>query len=331
MMTREELAIELETLLEASRASPGSEEHQRAYQILLELQARELIETRARAERSTLRLVEFFESLPVPCCVVDGVGRIRDVNRVAVKLLGDERTAVLGKKLIDLVGSSNPDAVRRFLASSVELPGECELEGARVPKPDSVLRLSGIPLIEDDQKWVRIVLEDVTVGRSSLGLARGLEEIERGVRSAENVRQLLQALSTGLVPLIGDVAIASFGSVIVAAVTDARRQAVVGRWQFPPESVLHRVAGWMRREKLPRWVEPKEAVPGGEWDLSIGLPDLGSFALAPLRAAKGRGALLVSSRRSARRLGPLELGVCVQLAKSVSYALDRLPAEPEPT
>ena len=97
----------------------------RVHQIELEIQNRALVEVQHQLESSRERYVQLFESAPIAYLRLEVDGRIIELNVAAERLLGQERTAVLGRRLQTVVGLSDPIAFRNVLHRSIEQ--ECEI------------------------------------------------------------------------------------------------------------------------------------------------------------------------------------------------------------
>src|SRR5262249_49945379 len=118
--TDEELAA-----LRSSLAQSDKLLHElRVHQIELEIQNRALRDAQEELESSRERYVELFDLAPSAYLTLERDGRIVEANLAAERLLGQERTAILGRRLQTLVGLSDPIAFQALVQQSIGLHGE---------------------------------------------------------------------------------------------------------------------------------------------------------------------------------------------------------------
>ncbi len=117
--TQSPLAVELARLQQLVRVSAGRADaaelerlfqHVRLHQIELENQLAELHETKAALEDSSHGFAELLAATPIAFLTLDGQAVIREVNRAGARLIGLDRTLLLGTPLLSFVepGGSAP-------------------------------------------------------------------------------------------------------------------------------------------------------------------------------------------------------------------------------
>lgn len=83
-----------------------------AQQIALELQDRELQDSRRQLEEARDRFTELYDTAPVSCIFFDSTGCIRNINLAGASMLGYERSHLLGKSFCQyLTKSSQPEFI----------------------------------------------------------------------------------------------------------------------------------------------------------------------------------------------------------------------------
>ena len=83
------------------------------HQVELDLQAQELIESRADLESALRRQVELYDFQPVACFTIDADLAVQEMNRTGAAMLGVERADGDG---VDLGGHLSPGSKRTFAA-----------------------------------------------------------------------------------------------------------------------------------------------------------------------------------------------------------------------
>lgn len=88
------------------------------HQIELEMQNDELQRAWAAEEEAAAGRNELFELAPLPYLVVGADGSVTDANRAAVRLLGDNRQALIGHGIAEFVAPSDRPQLQRALATA---------------------------------------------------------------------------------------------------------------------------------------------------------------------------------------------------------------------
>jgi PAS domain S-box-containing protein len=101
----------------------------RVHQIELELQNEELQQARTEVEEALARYADLYELAPVGYLTLDRLGDIRQANLMAARLLGLERSRLLGRRLALLVDVDNRPAFEAFFARALEADSKerCEV------------------------------------------------------------------------------------------------------------------------------------------------------------------------------------------------------------
>jgi PAS domain S-box-containing protein len=137
----------------------------RVHQIALEIQNRALCEAQEQLEMSRERNVDLFDFAPMACFIFEEDGRIVEANTAAARMIGLERSALLGRRLQALVGMSDPLAFRDALRESLETKQESRSEVSFRTVSQQLYTVEMVvvpaPLIEGPGR-VRVAMPDVT-------------------------------------------------------------------------------------------------------------------------------------------------------------------------
>ncbi|GEJ55486.1 hybrid sensor histidine kinase/response regulator [Anaeromyxobacter diazotrophicus] len=90
------------------------------HQVELELQNEELRATRLEAEAAAKRYAELYEFAPLGYATLSGDGRLRALNLAGARLLGAERSRLVGKPLEWFVAPADQAALRELLAEALQ-------------------------------------------------------------------------------------------------------------------------------------------------------------------------------------------------------------------
>ncbi len=138
----------------------------RVHQIELEIQNRALRDAQEELESSRERYVELFDLAPSAYLTLEPDGRIVEANLAAERLLGQERTALLGRRVQTLVGLSDPLAFRSLLEQSIAVHGEIrsEISFRTATQQSFTVEMVMLPILKGHGTGqVRVALHDVTV------------------------------------------------------------------------------------------------------------------------------------------------------------------------
>jgi PAS domain S-box-containing protein len=146
---------------------------QEVHELELEIQDEELRAARLEVEVGLERYSEIFDLAPVGYLVIGEDERIVDSNLAGARLLGAERSGLLGQRVDPFVREVDRPAFARFVAQVFNSPApeSCELslapEGALLRE----VRLAGVSLA-GTQRTVLIAIEDVTARKCAEGALR---------------------------------------------------------------------------------------------------------------------------------------------------------------
>ena len=124
----------------ARRSSPESEptsedmrqviHEMQAHQFDLERQVAELRQARVAAESSLQRLTDLYDLAPIGFMMLNRGGEITYANKTGARILGVERGALAGRRLMHYVAMSHQNELRSFLARVFAAPSNhaCEVE-----------------------------------------------------------------------------------------------------------------------------------------------------------------------------------------------------------
>jgi two-component system sensor histidine kinase/response regulator len=99
------------------------------HQIELEMQNAELAEARGELEVALTRYTELYDFAPVGYLSLDHIGRIRQINLAGARMLGLERSLLIGRSFADFVAA---DFRRAFATSLVKVSGSGQRESMSV-------------------------------------------------------------------------------------------------------------------------------------------------------------------------------------------------------
>ena len=170
----------------------------RVHQVELEIQNRALREAQEQLETLHERYVELFEFAPVSYLTLEPDGRIFEANLTASRMLGVDRSVLLGRRLQTVVGMSDPLAFRTLLRACIDQKQEShsELAFRTVGQQNYTVDVVLVPIPKGTHAGrIRVTLHDVTsrsaaeqnlrflsqtgarLSRIPLGAAQLLEEI----------------------------------------------------------------------------------------------------------------------------------------------------------
>ena len=179
----------------------------RVHQIELEIQNRALREAQEQLETSRERYIELFDFAPLAYLTLEADGRIFEANLTAARMLGLDRSALLGRRLQTVIGMSEPLAFRAVLRMCVEQKREShsELTFRTVGQQSYTVDMVLVPIPKEGHSGrVRVALHDVT----------GRAEAEQKLRFLSQAGARLNRIPLGTTHLLEEIAAAgAFGSV----------------------------------------------------------------------------------------------------------------------
>src|SRR5262249_16504366 len=141
----------------------------RVHQIELEIQNRALSEAQEQLELSRERYVDLFDFAPMAYFTLEADGRIVEANINAARMIGVERSGLLGRRLQALGGRNDPVGFRPGLRQCAEMKQEsrCEVSFRTVTQQLYTVDLVVVPAPHADGSGrLRVAATDVT-GRAT--------------------------------------------------------------------------------------------------------------------------------------------------------------------
>ncbi|MBV5316572.1 MAG: PAS domain S-box protein [Desulfobulbaceae bacterium] len=138
-------------------------------QVELEKQIEEQRQARAVAEAAMRKYYDLYDLAPVGYCILDHLGKVREINRAGAALLGLDRSRLLDRCLVEFVATTAHVRfglfLERIFSSDNKVAGEIKVPG-RVPgvaRGERYIFLEGGAFISSaGERLSRIVLIDVT-------------------------------------------------------------------------------------------------------------------------------------------------------------------------
>ena len=220
-MSRAELVRELKRLLGAERASrpapDGSDRLQQVvhelhvHQVELEMQNRELRESRELLEQSHSRYADLYDFAPVSYLTLDAEARVQEINLTGAALFGMPREAIIGMPFVGLSRMTDPRPFQEHLEACA--PGLARVVTeltitVRGRGPVAVQMVSalhrpgggGPPLL-------RTALVDLSARKELEDRLRLLAEAGEALGSSLDTSTTLASVARLAVPLLGDLCI----------------------------------------------------------------------------------------------------------------------------
>ncbi len=152
----------------------------RVHQIELEIQNRALREAQEQLELSRERYVELFDFAPIAYLTLEPDGRIFEANLTAARMLGVDRSALLGRRFQAVVGLSDPHAFRAGLQACVERKRESRSEVT-------------FRTVSQQTYTVDLVLVPVPMGSHSGRVRAAIHDVSGRAEAEQNLRFLSEA------------------------------------------------------------------------------------------------------------------------------------------
>ena len=138
------------------------------HQIELEMQNEELLRARHEIEAGLVRYTQIFDFAPIAYFVLAPDGVIQELNLAAARLLGIERTRLLGKNLLDFFGTADLGAFAELLECVFANPSEGRTETRELhveqENPPLDVRIRG-SVLQAAPPAALVAIEDITARR----------------------------------------------------------------------------------------------------------------------------------------------------------------------
>jgi len=161
------------------------------HQIELEMQNEELQRARVEVEEGLSRYTDLYEFAPVGYLTLNREGEIRQVNLTGTRLLGLERSHLVGKRLAVLVDVDSRTVFNTFLTKVFEGGSKATCEVLVRPELGSPFAVEFSATMSAGGKECRIVAADITARKRSEALMAVRLRLQE-LASAHSPRELLQ-------------------------------------------------------------------------------------------------------------------------------------------
>lgn len=208
----------------------------REHQSELELRNEELARTKLDLEAARARYADLYDQAPVGYCSLDNQGRITEANPRFSALLGEERSALLGRSLADFILPSDREIFDHLVGqlAAAESPRACELQMRTGKATVFWALLEGLVVGKDDEdRVVHLVVADVSEHRRMEAENRQLQKSESLARMAGAIAHLFNnqlQVVMGSLDLLGELPPGpSFSRCLACGQQAAERAAEVSR------------------------------------------------------------------------------------------------------
>jgi two-component system, cell cycle sensor histidine kinase and response regulator CckA len=170
----------------------------RVHQIEIEMQNEELRRAQAELQASRARYFELYDLAPVAYLTIGESGRILEANLTSVPLLGEVRSALVGRPFTRFIHPSSQDTYYLHHKILVETGATqtCELDMLRADGSAFVGRLVSTPATGPDGEVVnRVVVDDVTERKEEELRRLKLEHRLQQAEKAESLGRMAGAIS----------------------------------------------------------------------------------------------------------------------------------------
>lgn len=134
------------------------------HQIELEMQNEELRNARDETDAERARYFDFFDSAPIGYFTLDGDGVILQVNLAGGRMLGVDRSLLIGRQFRNHVANEFSPAINEFFRKTFEGESTNSYEGMRLNgmrgKPSRLVRLQAS--LSSDKKKCHLVMIEIT-------------------------------------------------------------------------------------------------------------------------------------------------------------------------
>jgi len=178
----------------------------RVHQIELEMQNEELRRTQAELEASRERYFELYDLAPVAYLTISEEGRILEANLTSVPLLGEERSALVGRPFTRFIRPTSQDTYYRHRKSLVETgaPQTCEIEMQRADGTAFVGQVVSTPASGPGGDAVsRVVVNDLTQRKEEEVRRLKLEQLLQQAEKVDSLGRMAGAISHHFNNLLG--------------------------------------------------------------------------------------------------------------------------------
>jgi PAS domain S-box-containing protein len=137
------------------------------YQIELEHQNQELIQSQGQIQQSKDRYLDLFDNAPIGYLIVDSDGLIKDINQTACLLLESDKYDLLGYKITRIIHPDYQDVYYIYFRTLINQRHNqtCDIKLQRSKNTFFFARIHGIrqPHLKSDEPEFRLAISDVTI------------------------------------------------------------------------------------------------------------------------------------------------------------------------
>ena len=296
----------------------------RVHQVELEFQNRALREAQEQLEAQRQRYAELYDFAPVAYLSLDAQGTIGELNVAATRLLGYDRSALLGRRLQTVVGFSDPQAfhgaLRQALVTNQQSRTELSFRSSALPQT-TVVEMLVLPVFDNELRSVRarVALIDVTSRIAA----------EQTVRFLSTAGARLSRIRMGAPALIEELASAGAAGFIDGCWVEVDGVSSVA-WGTEPlrRKMTAEQLQALRpqiRETIDRAVSEARAVTG-RWREGRGAtavwPVINGWVSAPLSIEEKLRGSVTLFHRNAFEVEPAALGIAEEFARRASMVLE---------
>ncbi|HET6983651.1 MAG TPA: ATP-binding protein [Myxococcaceae bacterium] len=294
------------------------------HQVELEFQNRALREAQEQLEAQRQRYAELYDFAPVAYLSLDAQGTIGELNVAASRLLGYDRSALLGRRLQTVVGFSDPQAfhgaLRQALVTNQQSRTELSFRSPAVPQA-TVVEMLVLPVFDAELRSVRarVALVDVTSRIAA----------EQTVRFLSTAGARLSRIRMGAPALIEELASAGTAGFIDGCwvEVDGVSSAAWGTEPLRRKMTAEQLEALRPqiRETIDRAVSEARAV-AGRWREEPGAtrvwPVLNGWVSAPLSVQEELRGSVTLFHRNAFEVEPAVLGIAEEFTRRVTMLLE---------
>ena len=165
------------------------------HQVELQMQNQALCEAQQELEASRDRYVDLYDFAPVGYVTLDGKGIIQQINLTAAKLLGQERTRLIGRRLASYVVKGHKQTFHSHLQEGTAGSAQASCEVLLCPKigPPVAVTLDTVRIEDEENALYRTAIIDITERKQAQeALEKACDELE--VRVDERTAELREMI-----------------------------------------------------------------------------------------------------------------------------------------
>jgi len=198
----------------ADERNPEADAHRlihelHVHQIELQMQNEELQRVQAELQNGMTRLTDLYEFAPVGYITLDSQGVLRDVNLTGSRMMGLERTRLIGRRFAHVLAVESRSAFDLFLAQAFKSRNKEIHETVLCPEGAEALAVELAATVPDNAQECLLVATDITKRKRAEQVCKELQlqlEQSRRIESfgtlasgiAHDIDSLLDEIASGL-------------------------------------------------------------------------------------------------------------------------------------